>query len=393
MMSSLLINKRSAAVNGLKKENSLKFLSVVFPWLSLFVMYYIGPLSIANWVCFLCIFCCIIQNKGLIRIKNRDYLYFFLAISTIHFLSLFTHAENKSFLTNYLFCTLLTSLCILLFPEHIDFILMYKSYKIAGAVAVISILFQSIQVYVLKQYVIPILFFPRLVAEPNIALHALKRPMGLFSEPQAFVSFILPLLILLINKKEWKYIIIIVFSIMLSTSTSGIILSAVIAFSWIMLSKEKVKYKTVAVILFAVFIILFLTTDVFSFAYQKLLDVDISDNMRITNGLKMFATLPDMDMLLGIGGGNIAYYFYESSFESIYASSFAKNLIEFGIVGGFVTLAFLVTQFRKKSILFKIFLIYFIAASFSQTIYFNNWHILTFVVMYSAYENEKKEES
>lgn len=374
-------------------QKDKKWLSYVFPWLPFFVMYSIGKLSICDVITIIGVIYCIFKTKGKVKISyNREYAYFFLTITILHIISLFRHSENESWLNNYLFCIFLISAAIMLFPELIDEQSFVKSYMIAGIVALAGLYYQAFQVYVLHQAVTSIVIFPGLVSSyDQINVFGILRPMSFFSEPQAYISFMAPLFILMLSKNNIKFAILIAISFLLSTSSTGIVVVAVVSLIWGIKYIKKVQYKIMFIVAFSVMMYAFLKMNIFDFALQKLSNINVTDNVRITNGFAMFNNLSFADRMIGIGGGNIGYYWGIGMSNATYANSFAKTLIEYGYIGTATLCGVLLKLFFVKDETVKLLLIYTTVVMFGQTIIFNAWQLLTFVVMYIYIKKVKNE--
>ena len=206
--------------------------------------------------------------------------------------------------------------------------------------------------------------------------------MSFFSEPQAYISFMVPLYILLLKKKNIKFAIPVVISFLLSTSSTGILVVAIITFIWGIKYIKNVKYKVGFMAIFILFLVAFYNLDIFQFAQDKILNINVKNNVRISNGFKLFASLPFDDQIIGIGGGNSAHYWGDYLSNDNYSNSFAKILIEYGIIGAVALIIFLISQFRERNEVIQLSIIYIIVAMFGQTILFNSWQLFTFVIMY-----------
>lgn len=374
-------------------QKNKNWISYVFPWLPFFVMYSVGKLTICDGITIIGVIYCLVKTKGKVNISyNREYLYFFMMITVLHIISLLRHPENESWLNNYLFCSFFISVAIMVFPELIDEESFIKSYMLAGIVALAGLYYQAFQVYALHQAVTSIVVFPNLVRNyDQINIFGIMRPMGFFSEPQAYISFMSPLYILMLSKKNIKYAILIAISFLLSTSSTGIVVVAIISFIWGIKYVEKIQYKIVFLVVFVAIMYAFLQMNIFDFALQKLSNIDVTDNVRITNGFEMFYSLSFVDRMLGIGGGNIEHYWGIRMSNATYANSFARTLIEYGYIGTTALCGVVLKLFFVKDETVKLLLIYTIIVMFSQTIMFNAWQLLTFVVMYIYIRKVKNE--
>ena len=91
--------------------------------------------------------------------------------------------------------------------------------------AMAGIFYQSFQVYILGQSVSTINIFPFLQSNSENYLLGYDRPHSFFLEPAAYCTWILPFLCMCMKRKEHIWMVFISISILLSTSSTGILMT------------------------------------------------------------------------------------------------------------------------------------------------------------------------
>lgn len=195
------------------------------------------------------------------------------------------------------------------------------------------------------------------------------RASGLYSEPATYSLFILSLMsAFILYKRRMNYIdCIILMSIILSASASGIIyLSVFIVVYFILYSNLSWLKKTVISISFASVLLFFNLTFIESdYLYNKIYNFEKSGSFqyRIGNISKDVDSLPFFKQLFGIGYANL-----DASVDK--GSTFSSLFIEHGyILGGFfllILLVFLIKNHVRWYILAYIALLFMGTHTFAQ---------------------------
>lgn len=335
------------------------------------------------------VFSCVMIIKKRQIIFNKYLLFFTLYCTAVQ---LFVYIKTNTLFINlntYLF--MLISLPIISGAYYVDRNSLLRIYRIAGLIFGITVTIQFILANFLSLPQSAIQILPVALDDQHFWISSSKRVSGFFAEPQAYCSFIIPLIILLLNNNIIKESIFFTLTIFMTTSSQGIILSMFI-WSYFLIYKKDVRNLGImrfAILMFA-FVIgaLIMELPIGKFIFDKISTIDFFGyDIRLTKGFEIYGQLPMFNKLFGLGFGNLGDYlikygtvfdwFYLTREELItYITSMSNILVSFG----FFAMIFYVKIFYKsihknKSFESKLLLIILFISSFTQTILFNAWFI------------------
>ena len=167
----------------------------------------------------------------------------------------------------------------------------------------------------------------------------LMRPSAFFMEPSAFVSFMICPLALALIEKKWLWAFILILSIFLTTSTTGI------ALSFIMLGMTVLNQKNIKGTFFiiAIGLILFYSLthfEIFEVGIDKIENTDTETNVRLTQGKNIVKTMRPEEYLFGVPystpynyckSGRMTDVIYYG--ESVFMPTLWELLLLYGLVG------------------------------------------------------------
>lgn len=214
-----------------------------------------------------------------------------------------------------------------------------------------------------------------------------NRPVSFFMEPASFITYMMiPLFISLVNKRMiWVAVIIV--SIFLSTSSTGIILSMFLLIIYFFTEKLTIGKKLLIVCLSLVFVGFVLNTPYFEFGINKIKNTDIERTSRLINGPLLISSMPIKHLIFGMNTPNILEYYKTSATTVkllftksgfIFVSSFWLLIAKFGIVGLLLNLNVLYFIARKYKQLIPYLAVLFVAM-FSQGFFFNSTYVVQYV--------------
>jgi hypothetical protein len=325
---------------------------------------------------------------------NKYILFFIISVSILQIINQIRISSFSMTVFNNLLMQFILIFIFAVFLPHIHQKNLFKSYSFIGIIAMIIMFYQAIRLFIFKIPAIPITFLP---VSPHDAhywgfFNGL-RPSSLFTEPQAYASFMIPLLILALKYKKLLFSFLISLSILLCTSSQGILLVAFIFLYTILFSDTKKYIKIFSFLFICIGIYAFFNLSIFSFALKKLGSTEIENNVRLTRGFIIYSTFNLQNMLFGIGTDLKTYVlthlsdfpwaniYIQAGQEHLlgYATTVAFILIQFGFIGGaiFFWMLFKMYKYYDKSM--RLLLITIFILSFTQTILFNAWFILYFL--------------
>ena len=326
---------------------------------------------------------------------NKHLFYFIIIVSIIQVFNLarlnaFSVAGINNFVMQLIIILILAATIPSVHAKNL-----YKSYTIIGSVAITIMYFQAFRLLLFNIPAIPVTFLPVSPEDAHFwgSFKGL-RPSSLFTEPQAYASFMIPLLVLALKYKNLLFSYIISFSILLSTSSQGILLVAIIYLYTIFFSDTSWYVKILSILFAGLAIYAFFNLSIFDFALKKLGNTNIENNVRLTRGFLIYISFDFLNLLIGIGGGikdyvltHLSYFpwaniYIQSHQEFLlgYATTVALILLQFGLIGAFMFFRMLYKMFKYEDNKMRLFLLIIIILSFTQTILFNAWFIFYYII-------------
>lgn len=225
---------------------------------------------------------------------------------------------------------------------------------------------------------------------------------SLFSEPSYFAIYLLPIFLYNFLNKRWVNSAVFGISILLSSSSLGIIAMCVVVLLHLISTgrKKKLEKRTLIIIVAVLGVFILLITVVPAFnrlvsrsfrkigeIFTSILDGSIKENIRLFGYGYMFEDLPLKEQLLGVGNAQLQNYFAERGVSVYnYSNSFVLSLLNFGVIGLIVFLAFIGNVFRwsykNKTILF--FLILFLALAVDSLLFSYRYYWLLYFVFFAT---------
>lgn len=267
---------------------------------------------------------------------------------------------------------------------------LYKVYSIVGIVALIILYIQWLMLFTNNILPTPIKLLPVSSDTYHAWQGAYYRPSSLFSEPQGYASYMLPLLIMSLNKKNIIFSLLIILSIIFSGSTTGIILSGVVLVYYLFHMKKH-RALTIPIIGFFSIIIYMQSTDVFSSQRSKIAAINYENDIRLVKGFQIFSIFNNTEKLLGIGYGPNkisefnSYHRRQLLNKNIidlggYVTTVSGILISYGIIAGMIFFLVLYRMYKYEDTSLRIFLIVILIASFGQTLLFNAIFLFYYII-------------
>ena len=276
-----MLNKLSKIQNYLNLRD-IGILELIFALTPILSAYEIGsiPMSVLMWIILL---------ASLFLIKGRIRMIFFkpLLLFIVYWLFrslylLFVDNLNINGLVNQLICFIAV---FSLYP-YLDLKKLQGSINLVALFAIIGLLYQ----WILVSMGIPVhpLEIPGFTL-PEIRLHGLSlRPSSFFMEPAAYVSFMICPVAFAFKERKYAWAVVMIISMFLTGSTTGILLSFIIL--GMSLFGGKIKGSSlVLVMIIGGFLFYSLTHfQAFDIGYEKLENTDTEENVRLTQGKYMF---------------------------------------------------------------------------------------------------------
>lgn len=329
----------------------------------------------------------------------RDVLHMFLSVSDP------IGTQLNSLIEDVVLYTLIFVACNNDFDEGI----LFRWWKIAGVIFGAGMLYHVFQLFVLGQEIYPISVIPgydiaHVIGEGH------TRPTSFFSEPAAYVGSMMPLLFLSLKRKDLKWSALSTFLIVVSTSTVGVILSAVLWVVFILSEKKSLRVTVLYTSFVVLFVALFLYLPVFGDTLQKLEDVSAGESTwgsRVKGPFQMIAAMDWHELPFGTSlldvkefilkkGEKIPSnsYIYASISEAggVFLNTVARLIFRYGIVGLFLYLRMFKGKLFNRRNEFNMYAIMMIVASFGQGSIASHGIPMMLLLLYANKKNDKSYE-
>ncbi len=347
------------------------------------------PLSLLMW--FILLMIVVLQGR-LNRTKVFKPLLYFIIYWFIHTVVIMV-LDNVNF--NGMIAQIIYFASVFVLYPNLDMQKLRGSFNWVALIAMAGLLYQWIDV--VRGGMVHPLEIPGLTMTKEL-LHTMSiRPSSFFTEPAAYVAFMIcPLAISLIDKKRiWT--IVIILSIFLTTSTTGLVLSFIMLGISVYGQKFKVS-SMVAVLLIGTALFLALTRfDAFQAGVEKLQNTDTETNVRLTQGIRIVGTMESGEYIFGAPfdtpynycksgrATNVEYY---GNF--VYMSSFWLMILCYGFVGLLLYLNIYYRIFKKSRSTWPL-VASLCAVLFSSGYAIGNNYIFTLIVLLIIAESELKQ--
>lgn len=291
---------------------------------------------------------------------------------------------------------LITIICAANYVKLEEFM---KPYMFACGVFIAGLFYQVFQLYVLRIPLNgPIVLFPSILGEENIAVgFEIMRPMSFFAEPQGYATFISVFLIIMLEEKQYVWAAIATLSILLSTSTEGLALVGIIWALFTVISNASLWVKIAVIVAIGAGTGYYMTLEFFEVGYNKVLDTEFDENLRLVNAYSMLQRFEPNQWWLGVGTSNKAFFSaYINSMggkdDFRYVSSALGVFVHYGIFVGIAFWIFILKKivYRYKSVF--IYSICLIVIPFAQTCFFSSNFVYLWVLYYLLLEHCKEKE-
>lgn len=223
----------------------------------------------------------------------------------------------------------------------------------------------------------------------------IHRPSSFFWEPQSYCSFMFVPMFISIFEKKIIWSIAITFSMFLSGSTTGIIISLLMLGVLTFSSDISKKYKFLFVLFGIVMIYMLFNSSLFEVGASKMEDTTFEDNSRLYNGVTLVSKMPIICLLTGVNYANVADFYFSGEvgtgfllekFGTIYMSTFWMVLIKFGFIGTFLYVLSVVSPIKQCKSIF-IYVIAIVVTMFSNPDYIGAMYAFEMIFIYSFIYN------
>lgn len=328
-------------------------------------------------------------------------IYRYLVFIVLHnILWIFVMSSIPNYFLNSFLVDIIYLCSIPLIVPHIDFDKLRKSIYIVAVVCLAGMLYHVILIRS-GQSIQPIKlpFMPDMGSETRLYSY-LDRPTSFFWEPQSYSSFMLVPLFLLLREKKMISAFIVAASMMLSTSTTGILMALFMIGFFLLTQKQNMKYRIFTIISVVGLVLFLLYSSSTSVGLNKLQNTDIEESNRIINGFLIAKNMNFIDMLFGVPFANLQDA-YEAGYITrdliihddgvVFVSAFWICLCCQGIIGLFFFMSIYWNIYKNDRSILP-YLICIIISLFSNPDILGASYVFQLMVMYSfiSYNKQNK---
>lgn len=242
---------------------------------------------------------------------------------------------------NIQFFIIILTLVIIL--PYLNLKKLVSSINLVGLICACGMVYQSVEILMGRTVsTIPLPFLPSPDETSRIFTIIENRPVSFFTEPQTYVSYMIVPLFLALSKKNLILALIISVTILLSGSTTGIAMIAIMFVAYILTSKVGKFYRILLVAVLIGLGYFLLSSELTTAGADKMNDTNLSENVRVINGFLVAKALSISDFIFGITFANATDFCYANGINgrvildgngNVFISGFWIALIRYGIIG------------------------------------------------------------
>lgn len=210
-----------------------------------------------------------------------------------------------SYFVNSFIADIIYLVSIVLIVPHIDFEKLKNSIYIVAIICLGGLLYHVLMIqtgHSIQPIKLP--FMPEMGAQARLYSY-LDRPTSFFWEPQSYASFMLVPLFFLLREKKMMYAFIVAASMILSTSTTGIVMALFMIGFFLLTQKQKAWHRILGVVAVIGLVYFLLYSSFTSTGLEKLQNMDIEESNRTINGVLIAKELNFFDLLFGVPFANL----------------------------------------------------------------------------------------
>lgn len=290
---------------------------------------------------------------------------------------------------------------------NVDSEKLFRAWKNIGIIAMIGLYIQAVQVYIFGQSVGMIRLIPIGTSTAKNFTEEYMRPHSIFLEPASYATWMLPLLCMLIVRKRYVFAIVVTLSILLSSSSIGIMMTS---FIWLYSVVKDLKYyntrRTSLILITVLFVgvIAFTQMSVFSTSLEKLTSIS-SDNtsnyVRTSLGFDLYKDASVGSKIMGIPyqtveaylkQGEISLKDYGLSYDLSYlgfVNGLSSCMLYYGLIGLILFLYMYYLMFYNIDFKYKEYVLVCFMSLFAQSVFWNTVFVtqMAFILAFIDKEN------
>lgn len=325
-------------------------------------------------------------------------IYQYMAFIVVHCaIWLLVMPSIPSYFVNSFIADIIYLISIVIIVPQVDFDKLKNAIYIVTIICIIGMLYHVVMIksgHSIQPIKLP--FMPDMDSKARL-YSFLDRPTSFFWEPQSYASFMLVPLFFLLREKKLICAFAIAATMILSTSTTGIIMALFMIGFYMVTQKQKMQYRLLGIIAVIGLVYFLLYSSFTTAGLEKLQNTDIEENNRTINGLLIAKDMSFFDWLFGVPYANLQDA-YEAGYITnkliihadgeVFVSAFWICLCCQGLIGLFFFLNIYWDIFKKNHTVLP-YLICIIIGLFSNPDILGAAYVFQLMIMYTFVTNKK----
>lgn len=325
-------------------------------------------------------------------------IYQYMAFIVVHCaIWLLVMPSIPSYFVNSFIADIIYLISIVIIVPQVDFDKLKNAIYIVTIICAVGMLYH---VFMIKSghsiQPIKLPFMPDMSSKARL-YSFLDRPTSFFWEPQSYASFMLVPLFFLLREKKLICAFAIAATMILSTSTTGIIMALFMIGFYMVTQKQKMQYRLLGIIAVIGLVYFLLYSSFTTAGLEKLQNTDMEENNRTINGLLIAKDMSFFDWLFGVPYANLQDA-YEAGYITnnliihadgeVFVSAFWICLCCQGLIGLFFFLN-IYWDILKKDRTILPYLVCIIIGLFSNPDILGAAYVFQLMIMYTFITNKK----
>lgn len=302
---------------------------------------------------------------------NFKWLKILIGFVMLHEILLMFIIPVQSYFINNTLSIILISISVIPISRSVDYQKFVGSLNLVAVISIIGLLYQLAMIMRgLTVHPIKLPFLPEMTSDTRLYEEGV-RPTSFFWEPAALVTFLMVPLFISLHEKKYIWSIILILSMFLSTSSTGILMSIVMLVVYVF--TQKITFRTrILVVVLGICMVYGLThSSYFEAGVEKIENTDPEKNKRLINGLFLYDAMSEENLIFGIPAANVVEFFdknggmiFRSSDGSIFVPAFWLVLGKYGFIGMFLYLMVYISIEKKDPTTIPYIIVLFISMFF-----------------------------
>ena len=310
---------------------------------------------------------------------------------------MFVLASVPSYFINSFVADLIYLISIVIIVPHLDFEKLKNAIYIVTIVCIVGLLYHVVMLksgHSIQPIKLP--FMPDMSSTTRL-YSLLNRPTSFFWEPQSYSSYMLVPLFFTLKERKILCAFVIAATMVLSTSTTGILMALFMIGFFLLTQKQKMMYRILGIVAIVGLIYFLLYSSFASAGLERLQSTAVEENNRTINGLLIAKNVNVFDWIFGVPYANLQDA-YEAGYITkeliiyadgeVFVSAFWFCLCCQGIIGLYFFLNIYWDIFKKNKTILP-YLICIIISLFSNPDILGASYVFQLIIMYVFLSNNK----